>query len=47
MDRHFDEKPLFKLFNKERLCDTNIDEYTQFFETAARENLIELKTQLK
>ena len=43
MDRHFDEKPLVKLFDKERLCDTTIDEYTQFFQIATSEDLLGLK----
>jgi hypothetical protein len=39
MDRHFNEKPLYKLFKKERLCDTTISEYTQFFQIATDKDL--------
>lgn len=43
MDRHFDEKPLVQLCGKERLCDTNINEYIKFFEIATQADLQELK----
>jgi hypothetical protein len=42
MDRHFDEKPLYQLFSKERLCDTNIDEYIRFFQKATSEDIRDL-----
>jgi hypothetical protein len=46
MDRHFDEKPLRQLFNKERLCDTNITEYTQFFQKATSDDMKELASKI-